>query len=217
MSSWLSLRKEYFFMTSQAPSEQCATDSLSAHWPAAYAELCTSYRAIDDFRAKLLGFLPLATGGVIFLVAGNEDSLFKVNSDLLLPIGLFGGLVTFGLLIYELFGIRRCHAAIAAGRLIEEKLKISGQFSTRPDTALGALNEPVATAVIYPAVLAAWVYVILAKDFNSWALIAALLTFGIVCVAILEYARRLRNHATDEYSRVKTITDNLGQLHIELL
>ena len=27
----------------------------------AYEELCTSYRAIDDFRAKLLGFLPLAT------------------------------------------------------------------------------------------------------------------------------------------------------------
>jgi hypothetical protein len=30
---------------------------------AAYEELCTSYRAIDDFRAKLLGFLPLVTGG----------------------------------------------------------------------------------------------------------------------------------------------------------
>jgi hypothetical protein len=35
----------------------------------AYTELCTSYRAIDDFRTKLLGFLPLATGtGIFFLV-----------------------------------------------------------------------------------------------------------------------------------------------------
>jgi hypothetical protein len=25
----------------------------------AYEQLCSSYRAIDDFRAKLLGFLPL--------------------------------------------------------------------------------------------------------------------------------------------------------------
>lgn len=33
----------------------------------AYKELCNSYRAIDDFRAKLLGFLPLATGGVFLL------------------------------------------------------------------------------------------------------------------------------------------------------
>lgn len=30
---------------------------------AAYQELCSSYHAIDDFRAKLLGFLPLATAG----------------------------------------------------------------------------------------------------------------------------------------------------------
>jgi hypothetical protein len=27
-----------------------------------YRELFTSYRAIDDFRQKLLGFLPLASG-----------------------------------------------------------------------------------------------------------------------------------------------------------
>ena len=31
-----------------------------------YRELCSSYRAIDDFRTKLLGFLPLATGAGIF-------------------------------------------------------------------------------------------------------------------------------------------------------
>jgi hypothetical protein len=37
------------------------------HLKAAYQELCHSYRAIDDFRAKLLGFLPLATGTGIFL------------------------------------------------------------------------------------------------------------------------------------------------------
>jgi hypothetical protein len=34
-----------------------------------YKELCRSYRAIDDFRTKRLGFLPLATGtGIFFLV-----------------------------------------------------------------------------------------------------------------------------------------------------
>ena len=39
----------------------------------AYKKLCTSYRAIDDFRAKLLGFLPLATGGVFLLIDKPED------------------------------------------------------------------------------------------------------------------------------------------------
>jgi hypothetical protein len=34
----------------------------------AYQELCNSYRAVDDFRMKLLAFLPLATGtGVVLL------------------------------------------------------------------------------------------------------------------------------------------------------
>ena len=32
----------------------------------AYEQLCMSYRAIDDFRAKLLGFLPLATARACF-------------------------------------------------------------------------------------------------------------------------------------------------------
>jgi hypothetical protein len=32
-----------------------------------YQELCNSYRAIDDFRTKLLGFLPLATGAGVVL------------------------------------------------------------------------------------------------------------------------------------------------------
>ena len=34
----------------------------------AYDQPCNSYRAIDDFRAKLLGFLPLAAGTGIFLI-----------------------------------------------------------------------------------------------------------------------------------------------------
>ncbi|MBN2419289.1 MAG: hypothetical protein JXL81_07880, partial [Deltaproteobacteria bacterium] len=37
-----------------------------------YKELCNSYRAIDNFRAKLLGFLQLATGGVFLLYSGEK-------------------------------------------------------------------------------------------------------------------------------------------------
>jgi (4S)-4-hydroxy-5-phosphonooxypentane-2,3-dione isomerase len=40
----------------------------------AYQESCNSYHAIDDFRTKLLGFLPLVTGGgLIFLSGRTED------------------------------------------------------------------------------------------------------------------------------------------------
>ena len=40
-----------------------------------YDQLCYSYRAIDDFRAKLLGFLPLATGTGIFLLIPMEGGV----------------------------------------------------------------------------------------------------------------------------------------------
>jgi hypothetical protein len=33
---------------------------------AAYAEVCRSYERIDDFRAKLLGFLPFVSGAGLF-------------------------------------------------------------------------------------------------------------------------------------------------------
>jgi hypothetical protein len=130
----------------------------------AYAELCTSYHAIDDFRAKLLGFLPLVTGGGLILLTGPAD---QVREDFFAPVGLLGIAVTAGLLAYELFGIKKCHALLKAGQALECKLGLpveqdatvpAGQFLRRPNHLLGLINEPFAAAAIYPAVLAAWTY-----------------------------------------------------------
>jgi hypothetical protein len=122
----------------------------------AYDQLCQSYRAIDDFRAKLLGLLPLVTGGGLVLVTkGVKD----INPDLFLPVGVFGALVTFGLLSYEIYGIRKCHALIIAGGRLEARLGLgAGQFIARPREVWGVLNEPFAAAIIYPAVIAAWTF-----------------------------------------------------------
>jgi hypothetical protein len=66
--------------------------------------MCTSYHAIDDFRAKLLGFLPLVTGGGLVLLTGRPED---VRQDFFRPVGIFGVAVTIGLLAYELNGVRR--------------------------------------------------------------------------------------------------------------
>lgn len=131
-----------------------------------YEQLCNSYRAIDDFRTKLLALLPLATGGGIFLLVGDETRA-KAIEAYLPSIGLFGFGVTLGLFLFELHGIQKCTHLIKAGARLEENLGITkeeGQFIDRPLGIVGFINEPFAAGIIYPAVLAAWAF--LAIDFN---------------------------------------------------
>jgi hypothetical protein len=124
----------------------------------AYKELSTSYRAIDDFRAKLLGFLPLATGTGIFLLLEKVKDI-KEATHLLTAIGIFGFLITLGLFLYEIYGIKKCCALIQAGRQMERSMQITdGQFIRRPQNVAVVINEPFAAGVIYPAVLAAWAF-----------------------------------------------------------
>jgi hypothetical protein len=127
-----------------------------------YNQLCTSYHAIDDFRYKLLGYLPLVTGGALTLLSGRAED---VRKDFFGPVGRFGILVTLGLLAYELFGIKKCHSLLQTGRAMELDMKLEeGQFIRRPNSLLWVINEPFAAALIYPAVLAAWTYLAVLYD-----------------------------------------------------
>ena len=138
----------------------------------AYSELCSSYRAIDDFRSKLLAGLPFVSGTGISLLASKSNSL--PDENLFLPIGIFGFFITLGLFIFEIYGIRRCSHLIALGIHLEEQMKVQGQFRNRPKglqslilpatAGLSRLiNEPMASGIIYPAVMGAWVLLALNK------------------------------------------------------
>ena len=88
----------------------------------AYEQLCLSYRAIDDFRSKLLGFLPFVTGAGVLALLGP---LKAASQTLLAPIGAFGFLVTLGLFFFEIHGIRKCHSLINNGKRLECKLNVT--------------------------------------------------------------------------------------------
>ena len=177
-----------------------ATDSGSeANLGIVYEQLCLTYRALDDFRAKLLGFLPVVTGGGLLLLNGDgalPDSLF-------LPVGLFGLAVTLGLLCYEIYGIEKCHALLEAGEALEASMGVvAGQFRSRPRAVLGLINEPFAAAVIYPATMAVWSYLARLDVARTAGLAAAAVTFVAACSATLAYndhlgrmARRARAEA----------------------
>lgn len=80
-----------------------------------YNQLCTSYKGIDDFRATLLGALPLATGAGILFTAKEASPLLQHAW----AIAIFGILITLGLFCYEIYGITKCTALILTGTKIE--------------------------------------------------------------------------------------------------
>lgn len=151
-----------------------------------YQELCSSYHGIDDFRSKLLGLLPLATGaGAAVLI----DKVTKDNQMYLEPIGYFGFVITMGLFVYEIFGIRKCHELIIYGRRMEALwLRIDdGQFFRRPHSLLGFVDEALAAGVIYPAVMASWLYIALMFSHPPAALPSAVGVFFAGLVAMVGY------------------------------
>jgi hypothetical protein len=158
-----------------------------ANLRAGYDQLCQTYRAIDDFRSKLLGFLPAVTGGGLLLLSGKWNGLVE---DLFLPVGIFGVVVTVGLLCYEIHGIDKCHALIKAGRALEGSLNLeAGQFKN------GHINEPFAAAIIYPAAMAAWAY-LAALNTPRWAgATLAVVAYAAGATAILRYDHVLRKDA----------------------
>jgi len=99
------------FHESFAMPNEGNNDKNSEKIRAVYDQLCKSYHAIDDFRAKLLGLLPTGTG--IFLLVpelfkagilkAGEDSQPDFIRTLSLPLGIFGFAIALGLFSYELY------------------------------------------------------------------------------------------------------------------
>lgn len=183
------------------PSGELAKD-VSPGTERAYDQTCASYHSIDDFRAKLLGFLPIASSGGLFLVVQATESS---SSGVLVAAGVFGFVVTLGLLAYEIFGIKRCHYLIEFGRRLELDMHLQhGQFQRRPREVVPTIgrwklpigiDEPLATAFIYPAVLAGWVFVVIQVDSPIWAAIGAFTVFLAGFVLIVQWDSRLRREA----------------------
>jgi len=161
----------------------------------------------DGVRATREGrsFLPVATGTAVFLLlndkaepVGRTGELANQNQapigadDALLAIGLFGLAFTMGLFAYELYGIKKCHYLIAGGARLEREMEVPGQFQSRPRELAGFINEPFASAVIYPASLAAWLYLALALKLGGWAVAAAIAVFVVGLIGTPLAVRRVK-------------------------
>jgi hypothetical protein len=132
----------------------------------AYSQVCAFIRATDDFRAKLLAILPIASGAAVILLLANPDV-----SQYLGAFGLFGLVVTLALFLYEIHGMRRCRALICKGRRLEDLLAIdpsARQFEEGQHRWLyGIISVPTASILIYLAVGVSWAFV-MGIGFGWW-------------------------------------------------
>ena len=170
-------------------SEQVSSATL-------YEQVCVSYHAVDDFRTKLLGLLPIATGAGVFSLLNGKADLIGSNEDAaaapaLAAIGSFGFAFTLGLFAYELYGIKRCHYLIQLGRRLESEAKHTGQFRGRPPRLAGFIAEPFASSLIYPGSLSAWLYLAIVLTNPVVAIAAAVAVMVLGCAATTWRVRRM--------------------------
>jgi hypothetical protein len=114
-----------------------------------YAEISASVRTTDDISFKLLGLVPLISGGGIFLLL--DASKQPDWSPVTIFIALFGAVVTFAIYRWEVRNIQTCNWLIARGAELEELSwpreqsgVAKGQFSNRdPEPrVLGWMSKP---------------------------------------------------------------------------
>jgi hypothetical protein len=158
----------------------------------AYKAACDLYQRIDDFRAKLLGFLPLVSGTGIFLLL--NDPIPEDNPNYLLPVGLLGFTVTLGLLLYELRGVQKCLRLINVAASLEKELHVAGPFRLKIPSYGTIINEPVAAGIVYPSVLAAWIYVAMYSNEsdNGWV-VPTLVFIGSMAAVLWVFYTQYKN------------------------
>ena len=147
---------------------------------AAYREVCETYRAIDDFRMKLLGLLPIVS--VAGLFALENTGLVRSGSkgdDVVAYLSVFAALFTLALFVYELRGILICTDLIRRGEALEQAMGITGQFRVCGEARISDqhsgrwqvvvarhLNAKLAASAIYSLVCASWLFVALGYGFG---------------------------------------------------
>jgi hypothetical protein len=158
----------------QETSEEEAKQDLYRHH---YVQVCQSYHQIDDFRGRLLALWPIlggAAGGVALLASD------KLRTEYLLPLGIFGVLVSVGVGMYEWTQTLRCVQLKQIAQQLEKNMGLregQGQFiSIHNSYAINLKGKPaqdgpigtgIASAIVYSSVVIGWLFIVCLGLFAS--------------------------------------------------
>jgi len=164
-----------------------------------YSEVCNNFRTLTDIRFKLLAFLPIASAAavaVLKLIAQDQASTGGIQG-LELVWGLFGLIVTIGLVTYNARNDQLYDALVARAADIERNLNIpDGAFANRLGSWLrvpGFTKNPrlrklswkidhrTAISTVYAASIALWLFVVVAYVLNGYS--TATIMIAMVAIA----------------------------------
>jgi hypothetical protein len=202
-------------MNDQLPATVTAPES--SHITTVYAEVCRSHQALDDFRMKLLGFLPIASIAGLVALDRMAGGAATVNErEIIAFVGLFAAFFTLALFVYEISGILMCNDLRQAGVELEAAMRLQGQFSICNESrklpcyigprrrALARwFNGKIAACIIYSFVLAAWLFVGLRYGFDVRLHTCALCAAGVAAAlavgtyVLLQLVVTPQSHATE--------------------
>lgn len=182
-----------------------------------YSEVCNNFRTLTDIRFKLLAFLPIASAAavaVLKLVAQNEASTGGSTGGIQglgLAWGLFGLIVTIGLVTYNARNDQLYDALVARAADIERSLNIpEGAFANRlgswlripwfQDSRLRKLSWKIdhrtAVSTIYAASIALWLFVVVAfvlYEYPTRIILVAMVTIAAVTILGSILIKRQKN------------------------
>jgi hypothetical protein len=154
-----------------------------------YQQICTGYQNIEDFRSKLLALVPFVTASSFVATIFSNPTKSSMLTNLVLPFGALGALITLGLYIYELENTHRLALLAARGQRIERHMNIVGVFN-HPSSPL--LNDYTAADLIYLVTIAGWVCLALWFALPGLAIFVALALIVVSILLGLPALRRLR-------------------------
>ncbi|NER17644.1 hypothetical protein [Spongiivirga citrea] len=129
---------------------------------------------LSDIRFKLLGLLPLATGIAFAFIDENQSPVTS------LILGVFGFLITIGILFYDLRNTEIYNQLIHRAKALEQQIDfpkaqanetnggIFGNRSSRNIKFLGLFSiwHDKALAIIYSTVCWVWLFVVFASSLS---------------------------------------------------
>ena len=113
-----------------------------------YAETCNSIRATDDISFKLIGFIPLLSGGILTFLGSNKIDQ-SIGSPVVLSLALFAGSTTLALFRWELRNIHICTWLLFRAEQLEKTVAKNAELPQRPHPP-SWFGKPEAAKSVYP-------------------------------------------------------------------